>query len=440
MLLFILSTHFFAGSPVIAQTIDSIYKAAVGDTLLLRSGSILCDEYINFNLSTQHDLSNFTFRDTTTNGKILYYWIYFTPKVSGDFHGIVQFSWQCNGSQGYIGNQEYEFYCETPHDTSQIIFRPDIFKINLSVDTAKEFVYGKVQTTIHNYSGMQVVIDSVRYLGAGQNICSFFLDSVMSSKPKVIPAGLANDTLSIYLFSKQGPGLTVDAAARVYEHIGNSEHIDTLFFTFSSDPFFCCPQANFIGPFTGDGVLFETPSGTTLDSAITIVYTKFVVSFTIDSLKYPFSYTIEDKPLRKILHIHYHPLPHDTSSEDLAIHYYLRLFNGDTIQAFNGNRDNYFMFLSLGGVALTNDVKQDYLHDSAFRIVPNPAGKIITVSLTENQGSYDISIFSSTGSLVKTLSINSFPSQIDLSGLSSGNYYLEAKGKERSYHQKFIIE
>ena len=432
----------------VAWTISSksqttIYKAAVGDTLLIASSSITypyptCAQWVSVN-AYYNDSSNFFLRYSIDQA-VVYYWIYFIPKVSGNFHGRFHFSeFYASNRCNHQDSTNLEFYCETTHDSSQIIFKPYIYTSKLIVDTAKEIIYGQVQTTLHNYSGEELVVDSVRYIGSSPNLCFLSLDSAMSSKHIVIPFDSADDSLNIYIISKKGPGLTIDAGALIYEHIGNTEHLDTLLFTFSSDPF-CCPQANFIGPFTTNGIKFVATSGETLDSAVTIVYSKFVTNFSIDSLKYPFSLTVEDKPLRKILHIHYHPLFHDTSDAGLNIFYSVRNFNGDNVSFGVRNTDYNFMFLGLYWVALTNDVRQNCTHDSALRISPNPAGKIITVSLTDNQESYGIAIFSSNGILVKTLSINSFPSQINLSDLSSGNYYLEVRGKQRSYYQKFIIE
>ena len=429
-----------------SQAVAPIYKVAVGDTLLINSNSVSrygCGQMkINLVMSS-NDPTNFSFRyNYSSDYQTVNYWIYFTPKVPGIFHGIFHLLYRFYNDRCALDDSaKLEFYCETPHDSSQIIFRPDIYTTKLSVDTAKEIIYGQVPTTLHNYSGKQLVIDSVRYLGPEPSLCSFSLDWTMISKPIVIPVDSVDVILNIYLLSKKGPGLTVDAGALLYEHIGNSEHIDTLLFTFSSDPF-CCPQANFIGPFTTNGIKFVATSGKTLDSAVTIIYSKFVTNFSIDSLKYPFSLTVEDSPtrtkLRKILHIHYHPTLHDTSDAGLNIYYSVRDFNGDILQFTI--RDDYFMFLGLYWVALTNGVKQNDFHESALRIAPNPASKIITVSLPESEGSYDIAINSMTGSLLKTLRINSFPAQINLSGLSPGSYYLQAKGKQRSYYQKFIIE
>ncbi|MDP4229568.1 MAG: T9SS type A sorting domain-containing protein [Bacteroidota bacterium] len=428
--------------PSRSQTVAPIFKVAVGDTLLIDSNSVSrygCGQ-MNIDLSmSSNDTSNFDFRyHYSSDHQTVYYRVYFTPKVPGIFHGIFHLSYNFYNQRCNLQDSaKLEYYCETPHDTSQIIFRPDIYSVRLSVDTAKEIVNGTVPTTFHNYSGKQLVIDSIRFLGLKSNLCSFSLDSVMSSKPKIIPFDSVDEVLNIYMTSKKGPGLTVDAGALLYEHIGNSEHIDTLLLTYSSDPF-CCPQANFIGPFTTNGIKFVATAGETQDSAVTIVYSKFVTSFSIDSLTYPFSYTVEDKPFRKILHLHYHPILHDTSDAGLSIHYSVRDFNGDILQFTI--RDDYFMFLGLYWVALTNEVRQSDTHDSAIKIAPNPASRLITVSLADYQGEYDIAIYSSTGSLVKSLGINSFPSQINISELSPGTYFMKASGKHGAYYQKFIVE
>jgi hypothetical protein len=425
-----------------SQTAIPINQIAVGDTLLLDSGTITVGyggscPIVGFEVS-YNDSSNFFVFHSISNGTA-YYWIYFTPRVSGVFHGKFHLAWYVSTSRCPLsGSDDKDYYCETPRDSSQILLKPYVYKTHLAVDTAKEIVYGQFLTILHNYSGRQLTIDSVRYFGSKPESSSFFLDSAMSSKPIVLPADSTDDSLSIFILSKEGPGLTVDAYARIYEHIGNNEHIDTLLLTFSSDPF-CCPQANFIGQFYKNGLQFVLTSGETLDTAAIIVYSKFVTNFSIDSLTYPFSLTVEDKPLIKILHLRYHPILHDTNFTDLNISYSIRYFNGETVH-FNSHSDYNFMHLFLYWVAFMSDVRQNNLQDTVLRIVPNPAHKTITVSLANIEGSYDVAIFNSAGNLLKTERVNSLPSQIDVSGLSPGSYYLQARTQKRVYLQKFLIE
>jgi hypothetical protein len=253
------------------------------------------------------------------------------------------------------------------------------------------------------------------------------------------PVILKGDSLpfNIYIFSKDGPGYSnVPSQCIAYEHIGTNPHIDTFQFILSS-PYFCCQVRGINFPREDTFTFINVPHGQTVDTAFTILYTPFVKSFSFDTVPYPFSMSVEDQPSKKIVHIRCHQSLADSTLFgilylNISINYWIKLFDGDSLNDYLG------LYTTWGFTDASGVKSQSVL--SNLKITPNPASKLITVSLGDNQGSYEIAIFSSSGNLVKTLSINSFPFQINVGGLSSGTYYLQARGKQRTYYQKFIVE
>ena len=71
----------------------------------------------------------------------------------------------------------------------------------------------------------------------------------------------------------------------------------------------------------------------------------------------------------------------------------------------------------------------------SFKVFPNPTKDILNLVLPEHSNTFDIFIFNSVGSQVIQTSNQS---QVDISSLQSGNYFVNIKIGEKIYRSSFV--
>ena len=68
---------------------------------------------------------------------------------------------------------------------------------------------------------------------------------------------------------------------------------------------------------------------------------------------------------------------------------------------------------------------QDVINSDEIKVFPNPTNALFQIeSLNENWSMEEIQIYSTIGTLVKTISLNTSKTEIDITALSNGMYYL----------------
>lgn len=84
--------------------------------------------------------------------------------------------------------------------------------------------------------------------------------------------------------------------------------------------------------------------------------------------------------------------------------------------------------------------KDEYPEMSALKVYPNPGAGVFNIQLPDDYYTGELQIFDNYGNLIKVININSNISQVDLSGLTRGVYYLNfLKGEVKIYGKVIIL-
>jgi photosystem II stability/assembly factor-like uncharacterized protein len=90
--------------------------------------------------------------------------------------------------------------------------------------------------------------------------------------------------------------------------------------------------------------------------------------------------------------------------------------------------------------ALIGDVEQFSL-SSDFSVFPNPVSNTITVEISDlNQSEVDVTVFNMQGQLLIEQTISQARTEIDVSSIARGVYYIRVEDKDRTGVRKFIRE
>ncbi len=96
------------------------------------------------------------------------------------------------------------------------------------------------------------------------------------------------------------------------------------------------------------------------------------------------------------------------------------------------DRDIIWRFTTGEGIVDVNETQQ-----TNVEIFPNPSTGIFTISTTED---YKINIVDISGRVVYILETNTSNSQIDLSNIAKGIYFIELSNENEKINRKIIIE
>lgn len=89
---------------------------------------------------------------------------------------------------------------------------------------------------------------------------------------------------------------------------------------------------------------------------------------------------------------------------------------------------------------LSNEVLANELNKGIYQLYPNPTDKILNVNIRNVDVEKGIQIYSSTGALVKTISIKEDETSIDISGLQKGMYILKANTLKENVSANFVVK
>jgi hypothetical protein len=78
-------------------------------------------------------------------------------------------------------------------------------------------------------------------------------------------------------------------------------------------------------------------------------------------------------------------------------------------------------------------------NNKSIKVYPNPSNGLFTLSFSDI-GEYNVKIYDLRGICVVSETVTSLSTQLDLSNLSNGIYFLNANGANKNYQQKIIIQ
>jgi len=88
-------------------------------------------------------------------------------------------------------------------------------------------------------------------------------------------------------------------------------------------------------------------------------------------------------------------------------------------------------------IAETTDI--DDLLEESINVFPNPTTAVLTLELPEMSGSYQYQLFNSMGAEIEMRELELIRTEVDLSSLSSGTYFIKViKGSEHSKTLKIV--
>ena len=127
-------------------------------------------------------------------------------------------------------------------------------------------------------------------------------------------------------------------------------------------------------------------------------------------------------------------IPGLSGSNDVAYYIYAENDNSKTESHPRIGAADPHLFSYSGGSAGTDD-----LVDTSFvNLYPNPSSTLVTLQTTLSFGT--VSIYNTNGQQVYINSFNEATSTINLSGLTTGVYFVKVTGENRSITKKLVVE
>lgn len=115
-------------------------------------------------------------------------------------------------------------------------------------------------------------------------------------------------------------------------------------------------------------------------------------------------------------------------------------FDYGEVEDYNVNIVNSTSSLMTTFNDLSNEVLANELNKGIYQLYPNPTDKILNVNIRNVDVEKGIQIYSSTGALVKTISIKEDETRIDISGLQKGMYILKANTLKENVSANFVVK
>jgi len=417
-------------SNTLCQTPDLIYRAAIGDTILLVSGNVpyksWCDDFENFAIDNR-DRVNFLVKIENIAGGYNY-WLYFTPTKIGKFVDTCKVRWSYKSNKNQCNEAPppgavYILNCETVPD-SQFYYPTNFHRVELTADTAAELLTAYFKIPFKNHSSDNLWIDSIKAVsGDSLSMYRVGIDTVSGNfLPITIEPSTILDSIPMVFSTDNGPGISNSTIAYVFRHSKEKSNIDSLLIIYSSKSL-----TNNLIVDPSSQIIFYTNNYSRVDTTITLSWTKFVDSvWVIDYPEAPFllySPVITGTKMNIGL-MCYPPDPLYNNYSLVTFGYRQRYFNKQYIPRINGRIDTDPLISLSWDLPLT--IKNKAIYEADYTI-PNPFNSRITIGYTLIYPSeVSLKIIDINGKIVESVLTRSLigQSSIDVDGskLPIGSY------------------